>query len=58
VDKKKHDTTYTQPSLESYKLWFLDFSFQEENLKYILQHTLKELKTSTTNEEGEKRNVL
>jgi len=55
---KKNDTTYTQPSLESYKSWFLDFSFQKESLKYILQLTLKELKTSTTNEEGEKRDVL
>jgi len=44
--------------LESYKPWFLDFSFQKESLKYILQLTLKELKTSTTNEEGEKRDVL
>jgi hypothetical protein len=39
-------------------VWFPDFSFQEENLKYILQHTLKELKTSTTNEEGEKKDLL
>jgi hypothetical protein len=39
-------------------LYFTNFAFQGDSFKCILQHTLKELKTSTTNEEGAKRDVL